>query len=213
LFSVPTKRVQSNLNPIEEEAGSESEEAVLSVPQSGSSERQTRKRKQGVQADAQLAEVLAKSLKWRQEKDDSLEKDPDRLFLLSLLEDFKKVPINKKAAVKIAIIKAIDDGTIEHPYRPPFEPINYPPPTPVQNTSLHYGTDNYYGPSPSTSSASQNRSNVHHTPPHISSQTQAHSRFRYASHPESVATPSPLTPTDSACDDSILSEGSITDLF
>jgi hypothetical protein len=35
--------------------------------------------------------------------------------LLSLLEDFKKVTINKKAAVKIEIIKAIDDGTIEHP--------------------------------------------------------------------------------------------------
>jgi hypothetical protein len=80
------------------------------------------------------------------------------------LEDFKKVTINKKAAVKIAIIKAIDDSRIDHPYRPPYEPINYPPPTPVQNTSFHYGTDNYYGPSPSTSSASQNRSNVHHTP-------------------------------------------------
>jgi hypothetical protein len=82
---VPTKRVQSHLNPIEEGAGSESEntkEGVLSVPQSGSSERQTRKRKQGDQADAQLAEVLAKSLKWRQEKDDSLEKDPDRLFFV-----------------------------------------------------------------------------------------------------------------------------------
>jgi hypothetical protein len=80
----------------------------------------------------QLADVLAKSLKWRQEKEESLDKDPDRLFLSSLLEDFKKVPINKKATVKIAIIKAIDDGRIEHPYRSPYEPINYPPPTPVQ---------------------------------------------------------------------------------
>jgi len=133
---------------------------------------------------------------------------------LSLLEDFKKVPINKKAAVKIAIIKAIDDGRIEHPYRPPYDAINYPPPTPVQKTSFHYGTDDYYGPSPSTSSASQNWScNVNETPLNISSQTQAHSRFRYARHPKSVATPPPLTPTESESDDSILSEGSITDLF
>jgi hypothetical protein len=80
----------------------------------------------------QLADVLAKSPKWRQEKEESLENDPDRLILLSLLEDFKMFPINKKAAVKTAIIKAIDDGRIEHPYRPPYEPINYPPPTPVQ---------------------------------------------------------------------------------
>lgn len=110
---------------------------------------------------------------------------------MSLLEDFKKVPINKKAAVKIAIIKAIDDGRIEHPYRPPYEA--YPPPTPVQKTSFHYGTDDYYGPSPSTSSASQNWScNVNK---------------------KSVATPTPLTPTESESDDSILSEGSIVDLF
>jgi hypothetical protein len=130
------------------------------------------------------------------------------------LEDFKKFPINKKAAVKIAIIKAIDDGRIEHPYRPPYEPINYPPPTPVQKTLFHYRTDDYYGSSPSTSSPSQNWGrNVHHTPLNISSQTQAHSRFCSASHPKSVATPPPLTPTEPASDDSILSEGSITDLF
>jgi hypothetical protein len=62
---------------------------------------------------------------------------------LFLLEEFKKFQINKKSAVKIATIKAIDDGRIEHPYRPPYEPINYPPPTPVQNTSFHHGTDIY----------------------------------------------------------------------
>jgi hypothetical protein len=123
------------------------------------------------------------------------------------LEDFKKVPINEKAAVKMAIMKAIDNGRIEHPYRPPYEPINYPPPAPVQKKSFHYGTDDYDGPSPSTPSASQNWScNVHHTPLNISSQTQANSRFRYASHPKSVATPPPLTPTETASD-SILSEG------
>jgi len=157
LFSVPTKRAQSILNPIDEEEGSESEniKGVLPVPQSGSSERQTRKRKRD-QADIQVVDVLAKSLTWRQEKDESLEKDPDRLFLLSLLEEFKKVPIIKKAAVKTATIKAIDDGRIEHPYRPPYDAINYPSPTPVQKTSFHYATDDYYGPSPSTSSASQN---------------------------------------------------------
>jgi hypothetical protein len=103
------------------------------------------------------------------------------------------VPINKKAAAKIAIIKAIDDCRTEHPYRPPYEAINYPPPTPVQKPSFHYGTDDYYDPSPSTSSASQNgSSNVNK---------------------KSVATPPLLTPTESESDDSILSEGSITNLF
>jgi hypothetical protein len=133
-----------------EEEDSESEtsnEGVLSVPKSGSSERHTRKRKKGDEADTQLADVLAKSLKWKQEKEEILEQDADRLFLLSLLEDFKKVPINQKAAVKIAIIQAIEDGRIEHPCNPPYEPANHPPPAPVQNTSILYGTDDY-GPSP-----------------------------------------------------------------
>jgi hypothetical protein len=106
--------------------------------------------------------MFLQKVSWRQEKEESLEKGPDRLFLFSLLEDFIKVPIKKKAALKIAIIKAIDDGTIQHSYRPPYEPINYPPPTPVLKTSFHYGTDVYNGPS---TSASQTCScNVHHTP-------------------------------------------------
>lgn len=64
------------------------------------------------------------------------ENDPDRPFLLSLLEDFKKIPTNKKASMKIAIIKATDDSRFEQ--RHSNELVGYPP---ITSSYSLYKTD------------------------------------------------------------------------
>lgn len=51
------------------------------------------------------------------------EDDPDRRFLLSLLNDFKRVPEHLKARTKMNIMKVI----MEASYQPKLPPQNYPP--------------------------------------------------------------------------------------
>ena len=46
--------------------------------------------------------------------------DPDRLFLLSLLDDFKKIPHERKADVKISMINSIRSASlVQRPAPPP----------------------------------------------------------------------------------------------
>lgn len=72
--------------------------------------------------DGELARVLKKSLEWRQEKEEKESSDEDRLFLLSLLSDFKKVPPSQKGYVKIAILNAILDS--QQPPTPTHQHLN-----------------------------------------------------------------------------------------
>jgi hypothetical protein len=67
----------------------EAEEAAPINSAAGTS----RKRKAArTDSESDLAAVLAESLKRKQELDLLMTTDPDRLFLLSLLEDFKQIP-------------------------------------------------------------------------------------------------------------------------
>jgi hypothetical protein len=86
----------------------------------------SRKRKAArTDSESDLAAVLAESLKRKQELDLLMTTDPDRLFLLSLLEDFKQIPHERKADVKISIINAIRNASlVQRPAPPP--PHQYP---------------------------------------------------------------------------------------
>lgn len=63
-------------------------------------------------SDIDVNAVLMEILKRKQLQDDGASNDPDRLFLLSLLEDFKSIPSPKKAGVKIRMINLIREATI-----------------------------------------------------------------------------------------------------
>jgi len=76
---------------------SEAEEAAVAAPINSAAGTISMKKK-AVRTDSEsdLAAVLAESLKRKQELDLLMTSDPHRLFLLSLLDDFKKIPHNDK---------------------------------------------------------------------------------------------------------------------
>lgn len=57
--------------------------------------------------DGEIAKLLKESISQRDTHEKCLEDDDDRHFLLSLLGDFKRLPIEKKLDVKIEVIRAI----------------------------------------------------------------------------------------------------------
>ncbi|XP_076653158.1 uncharacterized protein LOC143359241 [Halictus rubicundus] len=146
-----------------------------------------RKRKT-TDCESDLAAVLAKSLKCIQENGEG--NDPDRLFLLSLLHDFKMIPNSRKANVKIAIINAIANGLyMQHPPHPP-----HTPPCATSTTNSPY--NGVYPTLPVISPI----------PPHLNSN---HPRVA-TSLPIAQSTSSPYSDCDSQCstvsDSSVLSK-------
>jgi len=68
--------------------------------------------------------------------------DPGRLFLLSLLDDFKKIPNERKADVKISMINSIRSASlVQLPAPPPPPP---PPPRPPHQYRNNYTSHSVY---------------------------------------------------------------------
>lgn len=87
----------------------------------------------------------------------SNEDDPDRHFLLSLLNDFKRVPDRLKATTKINIMKVIMEATDQH--------YNYQlPPPQSQNYSR-----NIYSPNTPSCSHNINTTNEYETLTNVTS--------------------------------------------
>ncbi len=68
------------------------------------------KKRRIIGIESELATAFTKSLKRHEEREDNNNADSDRLFLLSLLEDFKKIPDRMKSEAKINIIRCISDA-------------------------------------------------------------------------------------------------------
>ncbi|CAH1107068.1 unnamed protein product [Psylliodes chrysocephalus] len=106
-------------------------------------------RKRGRQSGKENGTSL-KGLEQRKKNEDLLGKDEDRHFLLSLLADFNRVPIEKKLDVKLAIIQAIKSAILPThgaavPHTPYFSetyPIHpsafFIPPQPYSNVPQHF---------------------------------------------------------------------------
>ncbi|XP_033327287.1 uncharacterized protein LOC117220929 [Megalopta genalis] len=86
-------------------------------------------KRKATNSENDLATILAKNLKCMQENGEVVGNDPDRLFLLSLLHDFKMIPNSRKANVKIAMINAIANGLYaqQPPHLSHTPPSHYPP--------------------------------------------------------------------------------------
>jgi len=107
----------------------EAEEAAVAAPINSAVGTISRKRKAArTDSESDLAAVLAESLKRKQELDLLMTSDPDRLFLLSLLDDFKKIPHERKAHVKISMINSITNASLVQRPAPPPPPPRPPPP-------------------------------------------------------------------------------------
>lgn len=81
-----------------------------------SSERRIWKRKRGENEDTssdvqQFVSVLRDGIRSREERETSLEKDDDRLFLLSLVSGMKKIPEHLRYSVRMQIMQVIDNAT------------------------------------------------------------------------------------------------------
>lgn len=140
-----------------------------------------RKKKKASDDDStQLLETLNKCIDTRQNREDALERDEDRMFLLSLLSSFKKIPEEKKAAAKIQLISSIDSFTYQSP------PTAYPN-TMWQNCSgYEYEQRRYYSQGAGSSTLPNQQppawpeAQVHYPPP-IHKQTQSHTHADEAS--------------------------------
>lgn len=67
-----------------------------------------KKKKPSDDGTRELLETLNKCIDTRKNNADILEQDEDRMFLLSLLSSFRKIPDHKKPAAKIQLITMID---------------------------------------------------------------------------------------------------------
>jgi hypothetical protein len=56
---------------------------------------------------ANLVDILKQSIAMREERESKQDSDSDRLFMLSLLEDFKKIPKHRRLGTKMEIINVI----------------------------------------------------------------------------------------------------------
>lgn len=124
------------------------------------SRRKRRKPANATDADTQLAAVLARSLKTKAEKEESEQNDPDRLFLLSLLQDFHQIDSSKKNLVKIQILNAISAALHSPPSSAPESVVlqpSIPHTVPSQFNSIRSPVNSTHSgstdsPHPSTSS-------------------------------------------------------------
>lgn len=118
---------------------------------------------EGEDIGAELISVLKQNVS-------SNDDDPDRHFLLSLLDDFKRVPERLKATTKINIMKVIMEATDQH--------YNYqiPPPQPQNNYSRYA----YSATTPSCS-VDRNATNVYE---HVRNVTSPESESAMSDHSE-----------------------------
>lgn len=109
-------------------------------------------------------ELLKTSLEQRQANDTLLDNDGDRHFLLSLLPDFRRVPIDKKMDVKLAMIQSIKSAIL-----------------PTQSTLNNYNHIQYLSTYPSAPNLPSTHFPIYPSPslpPHVSSQlSTTHSHF------------------------------------
>lgn len=63
--------------------------------------------------DDNLVQVLRESIVMREERERQQESDSDRLFMLSLLNDFKNIPRHRKLSTKMELIEVIKRAQIE----------------------------------------------------------------------------------------------------
>lgn len=67
-----------------------------------------KKKKTSDDGTSELLTTLNKCIETRKNKDDILEQDEDRMFLMSLLSSFRAIPEHKKSAAKIQLISVIE---------------------------------------------------------------------------------------------------------
>ncbi|CAH1979213.1 unnamed protein product [Acanthoscelides obtectus] len=133
-----------------------------------------KKRKVASETDhnTEIVGLLKANLAQRQTNDIMLDNDGDRHFLLSLLPDFRRVPIDKKMDVKLAMIQSIKSALLptqsafnyNHVQHLPFYPSAPNPPS-TQHLPIHKSSSSQvhvYGHPSSTHS---------HLSPHSSSNT------------------------------------------
>ncbi|GBP44038.1 hypothetical protein EVAR_85192_1 [Eumeta japonica] len=63
--------------------------------------------------DDNLVQVLRESIVMREERERQQESDSDRLFILSLLDDFKNIPRHRKLSTKMELIEVIKRAQME----------------------------------------------------------------------------------------------------
>ncbi|CAH1984594.1 unnamed protein product [Acanthoscelides obtectus] len=105
-----------------------------------------KKRKVASETDhnTEIVGLLKANLAQRQTNDIMLDNDGDRHFLLSLLPDFRRVPIDKKMDVKLAMIQSIKSALLptqsafnyNHVQHLPFYPSAPNPPS-TQHLPIH----------------------------------------------------------------------------
>lgn len=118
----------------------------------------------------EVVKLLRKSVDARMERDAVLEGDEDRMFLLSLLSSFKRVPVHKKPMLKITLISDIEAAASPDPLSEPGifpstsqtyqERRGYHTQPPLQLQSTHHY--NHYN---MQYQSQQQQSGVHETSP------------------------------------------------
>nr|CAH7723737.1 unnamed protein product [Callosobruchus chinensis] len=136
------KETTSNFTEESEEIGEASEVIGNGDVAQLQTKRTQRKRKAPEKTDAnsQIVDLFKTSIEQRQRNDILLDTDGDRHFLLSLLPDFRRVPIDKKMDVKLGMIQLIKSALTpiqsHFPYNNPhlpFHPFTQPGPPPAQH--------------------------------------------------------------------------------
>lgn len=100
--------------------------------------------------DDNLVQVLRESIVMREERERQQESDSDRLFMLSLLNDFKNIPRHRKLSTKMKLIEVMKRAQMEthdsefSPFRQRY--VDYEPGT---STGQRYSTE--YGPETTSS--------------------------------------------------------------
>lgn len=86
-----------------------------------------RKRYGGLPSEQRLYDVLAKSVETRMENQKLLEDDDDRLFLLSLVKEMKKVPEHLKIEAKFDILNVFKKYQTKYTFPHPVSQFHHAP--------------------------------------------------------------------------------------
>lgn len=187
---------------------------------------------------SEIVQVIKASLDQRQKNENLLDKDEDRHFLLSLLADFKRVPVEKKLDVKLAIIQSIKSATlpthgsdvIHKPYSSEPYPIHpsafFPPPQPYSNIPSYSKNFQHIQIAPPTCTPQDSQQNnqaipilaspqtsqqINQTGPHNYQLNNPLSQFGSAQQIIIIPLESPLSAE--SCDTIISTDGSYVDLL
>lgn len=150
--------------------------------------------------------MLKESIRRRDENELKLGQNEDRHFLLSLLADFQRIPIEKKMDVKLAIMQAIKVATTPTP--PIFNPyISYHPP------QIHH-----FKPEAVSISSGSLSSQTHNLPPHtlqtvVSVPSSSPASQTYPFQPHASQADLPLSSPYSQNSSTASTDGSFIDLL